>query len=130
MQFWNRSMTSSRLRRLGCAALGASEAARERRRTEAAAGHGARAGALLLVVVGAERERGRRRLQQPRTGRHRTGGRRSRRRLGGGSGGVLGWRHLGLGVWKAAGERGSDLGNFARVSASCGMCWAFGSPRG
>jgi hypothetical protein len=36
MQLCNRSMTSSRLRRLGCGALGASVAARERRRTEAA----------------------------------------------------------------------------------------------
>lgn len=36
MQLWNRSITSSRLRRLGCGVLGASEAARERRRTEAA----------------------------------------------------------------------------------------------
>jgi hypothetical protein len=36
MQLWNRSMTSSRLRRLGCGVLGARDAARERRRTEAA----------------------------------------------------------------------------------------------
>ena len=116
MQLWNRSMTSSRLRRLGCGVLGARDAARERRRTEAAramARARARSSWSSLEPSG---NAGGGDCSSSLEPTHPMGGRRSRRLRGGGSGGVLGGRHL---VGKDGGEgKGIGFGGFAGVGAS------------